>query len=51
MPMQQILIGAMVLDGVIGVLLFALYYAAWTSRLQANSSARSNSAPSPHSPR
>jgi len=34
MPMQQILIGAMVLDGVIGVLLFALYYAAWTSRLQ-----------------
>ncbi len=34
MPMRQILIGAMVLDGVIGVLLFALYYAAWTSPLQ-----------------
>ncbi len=34
MPMRQILIGAMVLDGVIGVLLFALYYAAWQSRLK-----------------
>ncbi|HEU5154367.1 MAG TPA: hypothetical protein VFU03_06540, partial [Gemmatimonadales bacterium] len=33
-PMRQILIGAMVLDGVIGVLLYALYYVAWTSRLK-----------------
>src|SRR4030095_16459587 len=34
MPIGQVRVGAGVLDAVIGALLYALYYAAWTSRLQ-----------------